>query len=114
MFSITPIGSCRIASPLKLCEDIYGYRTNRSRSYGFSHSSAEVVQQLRFMAGEVVPPKDVWRFIARGVDREDMLARDHTPSDLYVIEISSAKQISLDGWLIQLNYLVNQMQDFFS
>jgi len=114
MLNITPLGSCRIATPLKLCEDRYGYTTNRSRSYGFSHSSAEVVQQLRFMLGEITPPEEVWRFLARQMDRGAMLSRAHSPSDLYVVEISSAKQILLGGWLIQLNYLVSQMHDFFS
>ncbi|MCO8146828.1 hypothetical protein NHN26_16590 [Rhodovulum tesquicola] len=114
MFRVTPIGSCRIATPLRIGSGIYGYRLNRERSFGFTHSSAEAVQQVRFMRGEIEPPEAVWRFLAATAERVDALAARHDISDAYVIEICSAKLTRIGPWMVQANYLRAVFRDFLS
>lgn len=113
MFSIAPIGSCRIATPLRLAKKDYGFTVNHNRNYGFCHTTAEAVQLMRFMRGEVVPPAEVWPMIARGVDRDGMLAETAPVADLYVVEISSAKRLMVGDYCIQLNYFANEFRSFF-
>ena len=114
LLQITPIGSCRIVTPLNLTAETFGFCVNRSRTYGFVHSSAEAVQMVRVMLGEIEPPVALWPYIGRGADREGTLATPHIASDLYVVEICSAKQVSIDGFYVQINYLYSAFRGFFS
>lgn len=113
MLRITPIGSCRVAGPLQLAQDRLGYAVNKSRSYGYCHSSGEAVQLVRFLMGQFKPPADIWPLVARGVKQEDLAHQTHDPSDFYIIELSSAKRITVDGIFVQLNYLTNAYRDIF-
>ena len=113
VFSITPIGSCRVSAPLRLTQKDYGFALNKSRTYGYCHSPAEAVQMARFMKGQLTPPLALWPLIARGVDRDATLATEHRPADLYLVELSSAKEITIDGVCVQLNYLTAEFRAFF-
>lgn len=113
MFQITPIGSCRVAGPLQLAQPRFGYGVNKARSYGYCHSSGEAVQLVQFMLGQFTPPKDTWPLIARSVEYDTVKDQRHELSDLYIIEISSSKRITIDGVFIQLNYLTNAFRSFF-
>lgn len=113
MFSIAPIGSCRIATPLRLAKKDYGFTVDHSRNYGFCHTTAEAVQLMRFMRGDLLPPAKVWPMIARGVDRDAMLAEAPPKADMYVVEISSAKRLMVGDTCIQLNYFANEYRAFF-
>lgn len=114
MFAITTIGSCRIATPARMFRGDYGYAVNKERNYGFCHTSMEAVQQLRFMQGDFEPPQDIWRLIARGADYDVMMSQTHAPSDLYVVELSSAKRLMHGDTCVQLNYVGNEYRDFFA
>ncbi|MFQ6549334.1 hypothetical protein AADZ90_015360 [Aestuariibius sp. 2305UL40-4] len=114
MFQVTPIGSCRIATPLRLARERYGFTLNRSRSLGFCHSSGEAVQTAHFLRGEFEPPAELWPYIARDADRNAVLQTTHDPSDIYIVEISSAKRIMIDDVHVQYNYLTNAFPTFFS
>jgi tetratricopeptide (TPR) repeat protein len=111
---ITPIGSCRIATPLNLCAGDLGYRVNRTGTYGFTHSAAEAVQQARILFGGEPPPAEIWPLISRRDVAGAVALEPHEPSDVYVVEISSAKEITIDGWCVQLNYMQVAFPDFFS
>ena len=109
---VTPVGSCRIATPLRLAAEAYGFTYNRGRSFGFTHSSAESVQQVRFMAGEIDPPASVWPFLSQ-LSQDAISSEKHPDSDVYVVEICSAKELRIDEFVIQLNYLVRRYPVFF-
>lgn len=109
---VTPVGSCRIATPLKQAAEAYGFRYNRGRSFGFTHSSAEAVQIVRYMMGEIRPPEDIWPLISQ-TNYASVEAETHATSDVYVVEICSAKELRIGDWLVQLNYLVRRYPDFF-
>lgn len=113
-FTIAPLGSCRIATPLRIARDNFGFRIEKSRVYGFCHSSAEAVQMSKIMTGEISPPRDIWPFIARDTEYDQLLSQPFRRADAYVVEISSSKQVSIGGWYVQLNYLVGAFRDYFS
>ena len=114
MFTVTPIGSCRIATPLRLGQSTRGIRLNLNRSYGYCHSPAEAVQLARFLRGEVTIAADVWPLVSRSHRLETLSSETHVPSDLYVIELASAKELTIDGVSVQLNYLKSTYPDFFA
>lgn len=114
MFTISPIGSCRITTPLKNGQDRHGFKLNLSRCYGYCHSPAEAIQLARFMRGEVDIPTDIWPLISRSHDLDAISAQRHDMSHLYVVELASAKELTIDGVSVQLNYLRLAFQDFFS
>ena len=114
MFAITPIGSCRITTPLKQGRDEYGFQMNMKRCYGYCHSPAEAVQMARFMLGQLDFPADIWPLVSPKNNLETISAVPQVVSDLYVVEFASAKQVSIDGVLIQLNYLSAAYPEFFA
>lgn len=113
-FKVSAIGSCRITTPLRDGQDQFGYELNTARCYGYCHSPAEAVQMARFMQGDLVIPEYLWPVLGRGRDYTEMHQQSSVDSDLYVIEISSAKQITAHGFSLQLNYLHAAYRDFFS
>ena len=105
MFTISPIGSCRITTPLKNGQARHGFSLNLDRCYGYCHSPSEAVQLARFMRHEVELPADVWPLISRSHRLDTISAQRHDLSHLYVVELASAKEITIDGVSVQLNYL---------
>ena len=114
MFTIAPIGSCRIATPLRLNRDIYGYEIDFNRNYGFCHSSAEAVQQLKYIDGQLELEPEIWPLIARGKDQKQIEAQRKGDVDLFIVEMSSAKVLKIGDSCVQLNYLRNEYDAFFS
>ncbi len=114
MFTITPIGSCRINTPVRVAEKTYGFRRNMERIYGFSHCSAEAVQQVKFLLGDYSPSLIVEPFISPNQSIAELLQTPHDLSDMYIVELSSAKRLTIDGECVQLNYLTRNFPVFFA
>jgi tetratricopeptide (TPR) repeat protein len=113
-FTIAPIGTCRIHTPLRDAVGRYPIKLQLGRNYGFVHTSAEALQQARFMYGECDIPVDVQRLIFRPSNREQARRGTHKPADLYMVELSSRKLLTIDGHPIQSNYLVRYFSEFFA
>jgi len=107
---VTPIGSCRITQPLRIAQSEFGLALNKSGVYGYCHSSAEAVQMARVLLEGKPIPNDLWPLVSKG----DANKNRHENSDAYVVELSSAKSITIDGQPIQLNYLSNRYPEIFS
>jgi len=114
MFRITPIGSCRIYGPLREHGAALGFQINTKRVFGYAHSSAEAVQQMRAFSGEFIPEKQFWPFIARSKTYDRFQAETHEKSHLYMVELSSAKTLKIGDTALQLNYVNTYFRDFFS
>ena len=114
MFTITPIGSCRINTPVRVAEKTYGFRRNMERIYGYSHCSAEAVQQVKFLLGDYSPSPIVTPFISPNQSIAELLQTPHDRSDMYIVELSSAKRLTIDGECVQLNYLTRNFPVFFA
>ncbi len=112
-FTITPIGSCRIVDPLRRARSGYGFELSRNRSFGFTHTSPEAVQQLKFMRGELDIPEALWPYVSNN-DRAEVLAQAPKSGDIHVVELSSEKILSMNGVYLQLNYLRTQFVPFFA
>ncbi len=113
MFSITPIGSCRITTPLRRGQSMFGTKLNLDRCYGYCHSPAEAVQMAEFMLGNATIPEHIWPLVSRAHDHHEISNARHALSDLYVVELASAKEVTIDGISVQLNYLKSEFSDFF-
>lgn len=113
-FTVAPIGTCRLHTPLRRGKLRYGYRLQLAQNYGFTHTSAEALQQLRFMLGEIAFPDDVARLIRRAAPPRAQGSRSHDLADLYLVEISSAKVLTCRDHYVQLNYVYRYFADFFA
>lgn len=113
-FTTAPIGTCRIHTPLRDAVGRYPIKLQLGRNYGFVHTSAEALQQARFMFGHGDIPADVQRLIFRPSNGEQARRGTHKPADLYMVELSSRKLLTIDGYPIQSNYVVRYFSEFFA
>jgi len=113
-FSVAPVGTCRIHTPLRRGAGRYPIRPVLTRNYGFVHTSSEALQQLRFMFGETDLPEDVRRLTFRPSVSADFDVQTHARADLYLVELSSTKLLTVDGYPIQINYMARYFGDFFA
>ena len=113
-FTIAPIGTCRIHTPLRDAVGRYPIKLQLGRNYGFVHTSGEALQQARFMFGQGDIPAHVQRLIFRPSNGEQARGGTHKPADLYMVELSSRKLLTIDGYPIQSNYLVRYFSEFFA
>lgn len=113
-FTIAPVGTCRIHTPLRRGAGRYPVRPVLARNYGFVHTSTEALQQLQFMFGKKDIPADVRTLTFRPGSSESFEKKSWPGADLYLVEISSRKLLSVDGHPIQMNYMVRHFGDFFA
>ncbi len=113
-FTLAPIGTCRIHTPLRDAAGRYPIKLQLGRNYGFVHTAAEALQQARFMFGQADIPADVQRLIFRPSNGEQARRGTHKPADLYMVELSSRKLLTIDGFPIQSNYLARYFSEFFA
>lgn len=111
---ITAIGSCRISTPLKTAPSSYPVLNNAGRVYGYTHTSAEALQQVRFLQGEFTPPVEIAPLLMPNTDFETIVDAHHPTSDIYFVELSSAKELRISDTLVQLNYVTRYFADFFA
>lgn len=112
-FTLTPIGSCRIVNPVKIAQPYFNFQANFHKVYGFTHTSSEALQQIRFMLGLIHIPEVVQPYIFRPAIKH-VDSDVHDRSDFYIVEISSQKKIMAYGYCLQINYLTRHFQEFFS
>ena len=111
---ITPIGTCRIHTPLKRASGRYPIEVDYRRNYGFVHTSDEALQLVRFLQGDKQFQSEVAPLVIRGGKLADYEAEQWQPSDLHIVEISSAKRITSGGDSVQSNYVAHHFADFFA
>jgi tetratricopeptide (TPR) repeat protein len=112
--TIAPIGTCRIHTPLRNGAGRYPIKLQLGRNYGFVHTSTEALQQARFMYGECEIPDNVQRLIFRPSNGAKAGRGTHKPADLYMVEVSSRKLLTIDGYPIQSNYMARYFSEFFA
>lgn len=111
---ITPIGTCRIHTPLRRAAGRYPIEIDHRRNYGFVHTSDEALQLVRFLQGEKHFQPQVAKLVARDGDLDQYRDQQWEPSDLHIVEISSAKRITSGPDTVQGNYLAHHFADFFA
>jgi tetratricopeptide (TPR) repeat protein len=111
---IAPIGTCRIHTPLRKGVPRYPIKAQLARNYGFVHTSSEALQQLRFMLRDQPIPSDIQALTFRPGTTKAGYDKPHTPADLYLVELSSRKLLTVDDRPIQINYMTRYFCDFFA
>jgi tetratricopeptide (TPR) repeat protein len=112
--TVTPIGTCRINTPLLRAQHKYPINVDLRRSYGFTHSSAEAVQMLEYLLGEKSFGSKTRPGVFKPGGKRGFERQKWEPSDLHIIEIASAKKLSAFDDLLQINYLCRHFAEFFS
>ncbi len=113
-FRITPIGTCRIHTPLRRAVPRYPIEMDLRRNYGFVHSSQEALQLIRFLQGEQALPTEVAPILARDGDLDVYQGIQWDVADVHLVEISSSKLVSSHGVAVQINYIARHFADFFA
>jgi hypothetical protein len=108
-FCVSAIGSCRIVAPLRRAAQTSGFDLNQKGVFGYCHTAGEAVQQLQYLHSGNALPLHLKPVIAPSFTPER-----HSPSQYYFIEISSAKELLIDGHHVQLNYLTKHLKSFFN
>ena len=111
---ITAIGSCRISTPFKAASLTHPVVNNMDRIYGYTHTSAEALQQIRFLQGEFTPRSETLPLLMPNTDFEVLADTQHPTSDNYFIELSSTKELQIADTQVQLNYVARHFADFFA
>ncbi|MCI4660668.1 MAG: hypothetical protein MRY63_02440 [Neomegalonema sp.] len=104
-FRVSAIGSCRIHTPLRQMSARHWFDFNNRRSFGFTHTTKEALQQARFLMEDYDVPEELIPFICPNKTFEALVEKKHPKSDLYVLEICSGKEFSYEGHSVQLNYM---------
>lgn len=113
-FKVTAIGSCRVAGPLRRASQSGCFTLNQAGVYGYCHSSAEALQQIEVLQTTRELPEHLLPVVAPNHVTQVPGFVAHQTSDLYFVELSSAKVLSVDGICVQLNYLTRHLEAFFS
>ncbi len=112
--SVTPIGTCRINTPLKRAQSKFPIEINLARNYGFTHTSDEALQQLLYLQGDKEFREEAKPIVFRPESGKSTIGEVWHKSDLHIVEISSAKKITSGPDSVQINYLYRHFADFFS
>lgn len=106
---IAAFGSCRIQSAVSLACAGVGF-DNPIRSYGLVHSTAEIIQQIRWMMGEREIPEPIWPFVSE----QSFLPcqKNEFQPDAVIAEISSINCILYGEYSLQLNRLSSALAEF--
>ncbi len=113
-FTIAPIGTCRIHTPLRDGARRYPFTLELGRNYGFVHSAQEALQQYEVMTGGASVADDIAKLMCRPTISAAVYRKPHVPADLYMVEISSRKDWTVDGTPVQSNYAARYFGDFFT
>jgi tetratricopeptide (TPR) repeat protein len=111
---ITPIGTCRIHTPLKQAVARYPIKLDLRRNYGFVHTSAEALQLVRYLQGEKQFRPEVAPVVARDADFGAFEGVEWSPADLHFVEVSSSKVFRSGDEVVQSNYITRHFADFFA
>ena len=100
--TVTTIGTCRLTKPLNRVRKQFPYVLQNDKVYGFVHCTKEIIQQLRFLAGELDFPAELDPFI-RNEECELNRALERPQSQVYLVEVSSLKEVRFRGYYLQIN-----------
>jgi tetratricopeptide (TPR) repeat protein len=108
--NISTLGTCRIFDPVRSTARNYArmLSINNTNVYGYTHSAAEALQLLNYLNGQALPRSLARYFSVKG-ELDHRLPREVT--DLYIVEISSLREIVLDGIYLQKNYIDRVFKD---
>ncbi len=112
MLVVTALGSCRVTNPVRKAVAKYPIILNNSRVYGYVHSAAEVVQQIRFLKNRFDIPAQAHPLLMPLVDAMVHEKAIHRRSDIYIVEISSAKIVRVGSTCVQWNHVCRHFDPF--
>jgi len=120
--TVSVIGSCRVHVPMRHAQESGLVRLHNYGFESYSHSPSEVLQKLRAAHHRVQFPSHL-RILINGTERDGdkiLVKRgDYRETSVFLIEISSSRHITIDGFSIQQNFLIeyfvrpNRLEDWW-
>jgi hypothetical protein len=114
MLVVSALGSCRVTNPVRKAAGSFPIRLNNARVYGYVHSTGEILQQIRFLRREFSIPDALRPLIAPHVEKGLHENANHRSSDIYIIEISSAKSVRIGAVFVQWNHVSRHFAAFLN
>ena len=107
--TVAVIGSCRVRVPLNTARKNKLLKVYSNGLESFCHSIKEVSQKLEFATKKITFPEHLDVLInGKEVDKNLPFKEplDFKKADVFVIEISTIKQLEIEGYQIQQNYFM--------
>ncbi len=112
MLLVTALGSCRVTNPVRRAVGKYPIILNNARVYGYVHTAAETLQQIRFLKNSFEIPPEILPLLAPANETNIHEGSIHRTSDAYIIEISSAKVLRVGKYCVQFNHVCRHFAQF--
>lgn len=106
----TVIGTCRVHRPFQYLEKAGLAIVQNRQAKHYLHTCKEALQYIRYLQGETVVPDELAPYVTAGNLKIPGTSMNAFDSDIFIIEISSKKEIEYHGIFLQLNFL---MIEFF-
>ena len=104
----TVIGTCRVHRPFQYLEKVGLAIVQNRRASHYLHTTKEALQYLRYLQGEEVVPDELAPYVTAGNLKIPGPTMKAFESDIFIIEVSSHKEIDYHGIYLQLNYLMTK------
>jgi hypothetical protein len=101
MISVTYFGTCRIHNPLTKLASLKLIKLNNSICQAYVHSTEEILQQIRFVQGEKLPPKTLWNWVFGEKYQGLSLVNNFNNTDVFIVEISSTKVCKFRNYFLR-------------
>jgi hypothetical protein len=104
LLTIIPLGTCRLASPLRKLAGFGVVKVDLTRIYGFVHTTDEILQQIGFLLGTRDIPTHMRPLIGQYFNHSRCAGR-HMRPDLYFVEVSINDTLESEGFQLQPSLL---------
>jgi tetratricopeptide (TPR) repeat protein len=104
------IGTPRVSSALSIAAGRSGSYFDNNPFYGFVTTSAEALQQVRYALGLLEIPSEIAPFVSVKNELSAELSFE-LPHDLLIVEVAARRNISFDGFHLNLRALTYYFQD---
>jgi len=104
--NICIIGSCRIEKPLQK----HGHKSICGLNKQFVHNSVEIIQRINFLKGNLFPDNLINYIFRVSIDQSKFKPVDFDKIDLFIIEVSTLKNIKYNEYSLQDNKLSEEIE----
>ena len=106
------LGSCRVATPLKLAAEAGKIQHIPPGALSFAHNPLEIIQGVRLLKRELLAPQpEIAKLTALSRNVEDRYSYEHTlqKADVIICELSSVRIVEYRSWQLQIHHFRNHL-----
>ncbi|WP_424139937.1 hypothetical protein [Roseomonas chloroacetimidivorans] len=113
---VTVFGSCRVHTPCTILQKDGKLKLNQKNIFGFTHYTSEILQQFDLICGARQAPARLRPYMNIGENWSAPPPADFShfgemfrETDLFVVEISSVRQVIFKSIFLQINRVMDQL-----